>query len=174
MNPIEAAVAPLKDDAIKSAEIEANKIIAHVAEALKAHGGDLNKAAPYPDAFRVSAREYNRMKSMRNLFYSLVKTSQTSYMPDAPLMAVIVADKKERFIQGAKDTAAAQYDAFVAKLTYKIGDCDSAELDGNHVWSYSILTVKKGDVIERWKTRHVHNISKLGTLFPQWPTRKVK
>lgn len=81
----------------------------------------------------------------------------------------------EKFIQAAKADAAAQYEAFVAKLQQKIGEVKNATLKGNHVWSYSILTVEKPDgTVEHWKTQMIINVSKLGKMFNQFPTRKVK
>ena len=85
-------------------------------------------------------------------------------------------DREEiaRFIKNSKEEAAAQYDAFVAKLIRKIGVVETAELTGNHVWSYSYLNVTKADgTKESWKTQMIVNVSKLGKLFNQWPTRKV-
>jgi len=80
-----------------------------------------------------------------------------------------------RFIKSACENAAFQYDAFIAKLDKKIGEAVSAELSGNHVWSFSVLTVEKADgSIEHWKTQMIINFSKLGKMFNQFPTRKIK
>ena len=43
------------------------------------------------------------------------------------------------------------------------------------MWGYSVLTVTKEDgSVERWKTQQIMNISVLGLLFAQWPSRKMK
>ena len=83
--------------------------------------------------------------------------------------------KIDRFVAARKEQAAAEYDAFIAKLVKKIGPVVTAELDGNHVWSHSILTVvlKSGEQ-QRWKTQQITNISKYGKHFNQWPSRKMK
>ena len=86
----------------------------------------------------------------------------------------MVAKKEERFVQSAMEMAAAQYDAFVDQAGGKIGKCDAASLAGSHVWGHSILTVAKGETVERWKTQQIVNQSVLGTVFNQWPTRKLK
>ena len=82
--------------------------------------------------------------------------------------------REAKFVDDTMRDAAAQYDAFIAKLIRKIGDFDSATLTGSHVWGYSILTVTKGAATERWGTRQIVNQSVLGKLFNQWPSRKIK
>ncbi|MNE44768.1 hypothetical protein D3C80_1390130 [compost metagenome] len=79
------------------------------------------------------------------------------------------------FVKQAQENASAQYDAFIAKLEAKIGEVTAAILSGEHVWGHSILTVTKADgTTEKWKTQMIVNVSVLGNLFNQWPTRKVK
>jgi hypothetical protein len=62
--------------------------------------------------------------------------------------------------------------AFYASLVASA--CDSAELNGSRVWEHSILTGRKGDKVENWKTHQIWNVSKLGNEFPQWPMRLMK
>ena len=90
-------------------------------------------------------------------------------------MPMRVSSKKvAKFIVDAQNEAARQYDLFVAKLVLKIGKAESATLEGNHVWDHSTLTVVKAGNTERWNTKQIWNVSKLGKDFPQWPTRKLK
>lgn len=173
MHPVATAIAPLKTDAMNRAEQEAKKLVAHLTKELKSHSYDLNKVAPPPNSLRMSTRDYRAAKAKRDLFCMIVKTTQTSY--NAPLLATVDSTKVERFIEMSRGDAAAQYDAFIAKLVNKIGPCLSATIKGNHVWGYSILTVTKADAtIERWKTQMIVNTSKLGKLFNQWPSRRMK
>jgi hypothetical protein len=68
-----------------------------------------------------------------------------------------------------------QYTAFIQKLEGKVGAHTAAALDGSHVWGFSILTVTKADgTVEKWKTEQIINVSVLGKVFNQWPSRKVK
>lgn len=177
MNPIHTAVAPLKADAIVRAEQEAQKIVAHVAAQLAAHDFNLNATAPYPKTYG-STRDYAVAKATHNLYVSLTTVDEERNPRYGAAPAAYYVKMRNariaRFIAQAQEDAAAQYDAFVAKLTHKIGDCDSATLEGNHVWGHSLLTVTKANVTEKWKTRQIVNTSKLGRLFNQWPTRKVK
>ena len=55
----------------------------------------------------------------------------------------------------------------------KISNAKEAKLTGD-CWNYSLLeiTTEEGN-IEVWKTRMIINISKLGKMFNQFPTRKV-
>lgn len=179
-NPIEAAVAPLKADAILRAEKEAKAAIENVRANLEKCGWDMQIAAPFPfsrDTRWRSDAEIKSARSQHDFFSSLTEMRDGfSYSGriGAPCLVQMSEDRCNRFIEVSKFEAAAQYDAFVAKLVRKIGVCDSAELDGNHVWGWSILTVRKGAEIERWKTQQIVNVSKLGKLFNQWPSRKIK
>jgi hypothetical protein len=85
------------------------------------------------------------------------------------------AEGCDRFVTECRDEAAAQYEKFVSKLVRKIGDCETAALSGNHVWSNSLLKITKADgSVEHWKTQQITNRSVLGKYFPQWPSRKLK
>jgi hypothetical protein len=115
--------------------------------------------------------------SKHNLYLSVTAfdPSQSVRRMSDPHKRIASAAAEERFVAAAIELAATQYVAFVAKLVGKIGAVDSATLAGSHVWGYSILTVTKSDgSSERWQTQQIVNQSKLGTLFNQWPSRKVK
>lgn len=173
-NPIEAAVAPLKADAIKRAEQEANKLVDRVRTELAAAGNDLQKCAPYPRT-NVDRMTYQRYLSRYQLFHAICKLRAATRRLDDPNYADVNDALVLRFIDQAKADAAAQYEAFVAKLISKIGGVTEAVLEGNHVWSYSYLrVVTAAGEQQTWKTQQIVNVSKLGKLFNQWPTRKVK
>jgi hypothetical protein len=160
--PVGRAVHPLKAEAVKAANERAQAVVKSVTENLVKHGMDLNAAAPYP--FSMSAWD-NRAQAAQ---------AKNSHRMNAPYVVVMSPDGIEHFIAQSEQVAAAEYDAFICKLVNKIGDCDSATLDGSHVWAHSILTVTKPTGVERWKTQQIWNVSKLGNEFPQWPTRLMK
>jgi len=166
-NVIEKLIAPLKKDAIEKAEEKALEIIQDVKQRLEAAGNDLQICAPY-DRNSRNNRTYN-------LYRSLVTCRQPTHRMGDPVIADINERKCAVFVENSKTIAGLQYDYFIEKLVIKIGPVKSATLTGNHVWNFSILTVEKenGD-IEKWKTQMIVNVSKLGTLFNQWPTRKIK
>lgn len=159
VNPIEEAVRPLKEDAMNRAEKYAREVITQVIDALAAHS--LDECAPAPRAWTAptaTVEQYKAAQRKRDLYKGL--RSEAGQV---------------KFVQDARDNAAAQYEAFIGKLNSKIGTVTSAKLNGNHVWSHSILTVTKADgTTENWKTQTIINISKLGKVFNQYPTRKVK
>jgi hypothetical protein len=183
VSPIEAAVAPLKAEAMDRAEKFGREQVAKVYALLAAADWKVNAVAPYPNSIRMGRKEYMMAKGRRNFIDSLTTTrdeggkdingifiryDQSEYTVRACSEAV------ERVVQNARKNAAAQYDAFVGKLVMKVGAHDSATLTGSHVWGFSTLTVARGPVTERWKTQMILNVSKLGKLFNQFPTRKVK
>jgi len=159
MHPVATAVAPLKADAIDRAEQVARNIAKDVQTKLDAGHRFI---LPMQEMLKLSGLDYERYKLNQHFYYSLTLDNK-------------ISDKKfKAFIAMYRADAAAQYDAFVLKLVGKVGPCISATLDGNHVWGYSILTVTKTNTTERWKTQQIVNTSKLGKLFNQWPSRRMK
>lgn len=181
-HPIACAVMPVKAEAVERAKKVAQDTITQVLVELEAHGWDLNKAAPQPAATMRRA-DYQRAKSTRSLYESLTKPAPGTdtlpwYRPGAPMIRVRNEKSEAGFVKLAGEEAAVQYDAFVLKLVAKAdpkGECYGAKLDGSHVWGYSTLTVwRHNESAERWRTHTIVNVSKLGKVFNQWPTRKVK
>lgn len=175
-NVIIAAVAPLKADAIARAEKDARELVAKVAAKLEAAGWDLNVAAPSSDRRRDDERTQAIKDGRRSLYHSVTKSRpDQSYRLDAPYLVDMDPALVDRFIENAKRDAALQYDEFVAKLAIKVGKgATAATLEGNHVWGDSYLSVTMpGGIGQRWHTQQIVNVSKLGKLFNQWPTRRV-
>lgn len=173
-NKIEAAVAPLKADAITWAEREARGFIGKVKKELEANGWRIDIVAPFPKGNHWSA-EFQAARAKYHLYGSLVQTVSCSTMPGDPHIVEMAKARTAHFVQEATDGAAARYDAFVSKLIGKIGEVRDATLTGNHVWSHSLLTVTKPDGSqETWKTQQIVNVSKLGKPFNQWPSRKLE
>lgn len=171
-NPIEAAVAPLKADALTRAEKNAREMVAEYVAALAEMGG---ARYPYPKSFGMGREQYARAMAKYNVMNALTTPLKSTHRLGEPVLCKIDPAKVERFVQQAQEAAGLAYDAFVAKLVAKVGEVESAELTGNHVWGYSVLkVVKVGGVVESWKTQQIVNVSKLGLLFNQWPTRKMK
>jgi len=171
-NPVAAAVAHLKDEAIQAAAHEAVRTIEREAKILDEAAHDFGNPAPFPRSFNLGREEYLKKKAHYTLVSSLVSLRSTGINKwDAALSDA----KTARFVELAKEEAAAAYDLYVMKLVGKIGPCKTAKLVGNHIWSKSTLVVTFEDKLpEKWTTRTIINISKLGKVFLQWPTRKIK
>jgi len=174
MNAIENAVLPLKSEAVQRAEQEAQRMIDRIIAELEAAGWNLDVVAPQPNT-RMGRNEYVQMRAHRDLFTSVTTYTQTSRRPSEPDIRARSPEAEQRFIDEAKKDAAFQYDLFVAKLVKKVGETTDATLVGSHVWGHSILTVTLLDgSVQKWKTQMIVNVSKLGKLFNQFPTRIVK
>lgn len=176
MNPIETVVAPLKSEAMDRAEQYAKEVVATVRKELKAAGNDLHICAPYPDHKVIFGRfEFINAARKYDLFQKLCTWRRSGIPAFEPCLADVDSNHVAKFIKDARKDAALQYDLFVEKLCTKIGAVTKAELAGNHVWSFSFLTVTKANGSkEVWKTQQIMNVSKLGKVFAQWPTRKVR
>lgn len=171
LEPVGAAIYPLKAAAVARATQDAQKVVDRVAAELAEAGGVL---APYPTRRAVSERDYERAMSKYRLWSVLTVGDKTSYRPSDVQTGTMSENGAEWFIAQAQAQAAEQYDAFVCKLVNKIGDgATVATLDGSHVWGHSILTVTKPGGVERWKTQQIVNYSKFGLPYNQWPSRKV-
>lgn len=173
-NPVQAAVEPLKSDAIARAEKEARAIVDRLAKQLADAGNDVAIVAPRPRT-DIGRNGYLEMRSKRDMFNRIVRYRDKYRSFNGPQIADVCPELVERFVENSKRDAGLQYDAFVQKLVSKVGEATAAEIAGNHVWSRSTLTVTHPDgTTTRWRTQMIVNVSKLGLLFNQWPTRKVK
>lgn len=167
------AVEPLRADAVAAAEQRARNIAKALEEDLLAHAGDRHACAPCPQ-FRDGNVVAKRARY--NLLHRLTVSTSSGYRGECDQdPGCIDVDRVEKFVQDTKDEASRQYSIFIEKLSLKIGPCDGAKLEGNHVWGHSILTVTKdnGLTAQSWKTHEIVNTSVHGKLFCQWPTRLI-
>ncbi len=174
MTPIAAAVEPLRSAAMDRAEQFARSYAARLVAELEAAGWDAEISAPYPNSTRMSRPDYIAAKVHYEMVRRFTKgTSTYCRRPNDPDVREVNPEAIERFALEARREADAQYSAFIAKLEAKIGEHTSADLWGNHVWDYSILTVETPQGRQNWKTQQIVNVSKLGKVFNQWPTRQT-
>lgn len=176
-NPIVQVVLPLKADAAKRAEQYAKQMIERMRKALKTGEWDQNKVAPYPSGgglYRdfAAMAEYQLCVSLTEWDY---KKQPGSRGFNEPCIVKMAPARCKKFVERTIKDAEAQYDAFVLKLTEKIGKTKTASLKGNHIWDESFMTVVlvNGET-QVWHTQQITNISKLGKVFSQWPTRKLR
>ena len=182
MNAIALAVEPLRAAAVEAATLKAREFLTRVSETLVKNDGDLNNFAPYPNG-NMMRKDYVAALNYRKALESVTKHDEARYelegifsgRPRGPYYRRMDFDVSARFVKNAQEDASSQFDAYIAKLNAKIGEVKTATLEGNFVWSYSIITVTKEDgSVENWKTQMILNVSVLGKLFNQFPTRKVK
>ena len=175
ISPIALAVAPLKNDAMDAAAEYAKGVIDKIAAELESVGMDRALYAPYPKAWHMAKAEYRAKAAKYAIVHKLTRGLETSRRPNTPDICKMDEEFCERFVAECREDAALQYEKFVCKLVHKIGECESAVLSGNHVWSNSLLKIAKaGGEIENWSTKQITNRSVLGKYFPQWPSRKMK
>lgn len=179
---ISAAVSHLKEPSMERAEEATRSLAERYQITLEAAGWDLEVAYPYPSSTHHSSADFHAMKARRNMAQRLSKydteRNGVSRRPRTPNYRIWDPEGVEALVVQAREQAAHQYDAFVAKLVDKVeadGPVVEAILTGEHVWGHSILTVCHADgTTHQWRTEMIINVSKLGTLFNQWPTRKLK
>ena len=175
-HPIYKVLHPFIVEAQNSALTAAHEKIERIREGMAMVGNDLEIYAPYPDSIKENRESYIAKKAKHNFIVSIT-TSDREFCRkfDDPDIRHLDNLKCNSFLEEVKKTAALDYEAYIMKLIRKIGECEEAEITGNHVWSFSILTVKKENgSTEKWKTQRILNQSKFGKIFNQWPSRKVK
>lgn len=170
MNQIEQAVAPLKADCVARTVEFTRDYLTKFATRLV--GTDLNLLQPHT---KMKRSDYIQAKERSGLASRVCETANVPYRNRfEPNMAVAVNQEAiEWLVEDAAKDAALSFDSYVRKLTQKVGECDTATVVGN-LWMGSTLTVTKGDVTERWNTKIIVNVSCLGKVFNQFPTRLKK
>jgi len=186
-SPVRIAVEPLKAEAIAKAEASAREQIAALTAELEAGGWDLNVVAPLPPRppvgmnansgeFMMMRMERLRAEQERERFSGLfIPPGGTEPLRGQPYIVKPYEWGQERYIRECKESADAAYEKYICKLEKKCGEVVSAELEGNHLWGYSHLTVVDADGNETvYRTQTIWNMSRYGKMFNQYPTRKVK
>ena len=173
ITPIAEAVNPSREAAVEHAVDRANKLIESIKAELISAEMNLDMVAPMPNS-KMSREEYKQTMARYQFVNNITERPVTRRVSEARIALGFNQEGIDRFIEAIKIDAASEFDAYVAKLEAKVGDCVAATVDGN-LWNESILIVTKADgAVERWKTQMIINISSLGKLFNQFPTRKLK
>jgi len=178
MTPIAQAVEPLRQAAVNCAAQYAEDFVTSIYEKLDACDWDIKAAYPMPRG-TMDRAAYKQAMMMHTLARRLTTTDTVKHpfgclRHGDPHYVMPHAEAKAQYVAEARKDASLQYDAFIAKLEQKVGAHTEATLTGDHVWGYSFLTVTTASGTQRWKTQQIMNVSKLGTVFNQWPTRLVK
>lgn len=171
-----AAVEPLRADAIARAEQRFRNWVARIEAELDAVGNDLQAYAPHP---HFTDGDYKQKLAFRDAVKAIVTRKENSLIVSRrrndPEIVSISAEKVERFVRDARENASASFDAYAAKLAGKVGEIRSASICGASLWNGSLLTVEtEAGTSQRWHTQQIINVSSLGKVFSQWPTRLRK
>lgn len=156
------------------------------------NGGDIEKVYPYPSSC-IARREYvqarKRYEWSRNVTERLPLGQDPSDKEYAPGKFMRTGCRRPgdpyyvRMKQEAYESAKAEaikaadcsIDGYIHKLVGKIGDDIQFAVYAGDLWFGSTLTARLGSgEHQHWKTKCILNVSCLGTVFNQWPTRKIK
>jgi hypothetical protein len=179
-NPIAEAIAPQKTECVDRAEKAFINYVENTIKPLLAeHGYDINKAAPRPSGMRDSRASYVFKQNFRAQIQNITESANNNewgYRKHGdPELVRISEERYARAIEQVRKDAGASFDAYVAKLTAKIGAGPVEASVVGRLWDYSILTVTMADgSIQKWRTQQILNVSCLGKVFNQWPTRRMK
>jgi hypothetical protein len=168
-----------KAEAITRARKEAEDMVARILAELEAVDWKINAVAPYPrsNMGQIAYQMARQKRSLRDMLTQSnaehngwrIRYDHADYLVEADAKGIA------RFIEQNEREAALQYDMFICKMVNKVGEVTDASITGTHIWGHSVLTVTlPNGTVERWKTQQIVNQSKLGLLFNQWPSRKMK
>lgn len=176
------ATAPQRVEARERAMAFAQQRVDNMSAKLAEHGWNIDKAAPYPSG-NVGRNMYAAMQSLRTSYGSVTQPADKSgsHRWGEPKIVEMSPKAVKAFIEQAGRDSDVNFDAYLVKLTGKLVEFDEktpvtdAKVDGAHIWDGSVLTVTRKDgSVEKWKTTMILNVSKLGLVFNQFPTRKQK
>ena len=186
-SPVRIAVEPLKAEAVAKAEAAAREHIDSLTAELEAGGWDLGVVSPMPPrppvGMNPDSGEYMMIRlaritaeNDRERFQRLFRAAERYRNPlDDNYVVAPNEYGQEKYIEECKQAADLAYEKYICKMEKKCGEVVSAELEGNHVWGYSHLTVVDADGNKSvYRTQTIWNFSCKGKMFNQYPTRKVK
>lgn len=136
-----------------------------VAKRLEEHGWDFKAAFPYNAYSQTSVR-------LRQIARTLVVSIGPCVLrPSEPELVAMRPNLAEEQAKDAQRAVAGFLEAFAAKMVEKSGGvAEEVSYAGSaDPFSNSVLTI---DGV-KWHTKCIINVSKLGKLFNQWPTRRV-
>lgn len=171
-NPIYAAIAPQKDAAVAHAMEYTRERLTEWVKQFPV-GSDLKDLAPRGDSWKDSRKTYQSKNARHNLACRVLLLDRGTHPHYTQKVLGVDEEGIERLCNEAGNEAATSFNLYVAKLTEKVGTCDSASVTG-WLWQNSVLRVTKGATVERWNTQQIVNFSVYGKAFNQWPTRLLK
>jgi hypothetical protein len=156
---------------VERALSHAQEFIARVRADLAAVEGQIDQIAPHPRN-NMSGAQYKQAQARRASIVAICDISGDRFYGQ---IATISDRKASLYCGEVALAAAASCRAWINKLIAKIGPkaIASANVTGS-LWTGSTLRVTFEDgSAEVWTTKCIVNVSSLGKLFNQWPTRKV-
>lgn len=163
-----------------------NAILAHLRSGVDAllrgladAGWDAEKFAPFPHGnmsriqYVMAKQKYEEVRRWTKTTLKWGCRSPKDPDPREPLPREVI---EQRLLAQAEEMTKSDFDSYVAKLSGKIGEpIRSAKLVG-HLWQSSVLEVvlAESGKVQKWSTQMILNVSCLGKLFNQWPTRLTK
>ncbi len=150
--------------------------------ALSASGCDLNKVHPFPNKKELSKKDY--AEKLEDYNWSHAVTQGHRDLSDVYGSSTCYRQIKKDAFEAARKEAiqAADFsiDSYILKMAGKIGPGDYKVVYTGDLWNGSQIEVRAEDVnvgiyrvVQNWYTRCIINVSCLGTVFNQWPTRRV-
>lgn len=173
---LKAALAPteeiLRNEYARQLTAQMDKVLTELAE----DGWDACKRYDYPSS-SMSRVAYVAQVARYNLCNALTKGAKPSRGMHEPNIRVVKEGNFERIAKQAAEMARAALEGFAHKLAGKIDATGIVATEvkysgGLNPWGFNHVYVNGNEQV--WRTKMIINVSCLGKLFNQWPTRLVK
>lgn len=156
----------------------ANKQLDRVIAELERDGMDARINFDYPSSSKFRTRDaYKQQEAKYNFRCKFFKSRKCSISMSEPDFVDLKANAREMIAAEAAKLAKLSLEGFIAKLAAKIDatgiKVETVSYEGSIAPAqYSFLKVNGGAQV--WKSQMILNVSSLGKLFNQWPTRLMK
>ena len=178
------AMAPSRDQFKTAIKAKLTDDLSKLESDLKAADWDFRKARPFP-ATNIGREAYIRMEEARRDALRWVDFANPSGSMKGPQPCTLQgtpSEREARLESKSNQLADESYQAFTFKLADKIAEAAGGKevksvthVSGGDVWGWSTLRAGLADGSEiRLETKQIINVSCLGKLFNQWPTRVAK
>jgi hypothetical protein len=173
---IATAVEPMRIHSMDRAENYMKARINRTLDVIAEHGWNRQSAFPYPSARGKSVAQFRSEKADYDFALMITEIAQAATYTNNTTTVKGSRTKIAKLINEVRKSASSAFDAYVAKLTNKIGDgITSATIQDNNVWEDSDLVITRNDgTTEVWNTKCITNYSVYGLAYNQFPTRQIK
>jgi len=181
---VKTAIAPVRNQLRDALHDQITRYVTKLETDMKAANWDLDKALPRPrgSMSKAAYRQATDARTSAQHWLEPVNRSCSMADPNTMKFKEEPAARAKTIAANAERLADESFAEYAHKLTGKITEeAKGREVvsvghrgDGN-VWGWSTLTAKLNDgTTIDFKTRQIINVSSLGKLFNQWPTRIAK
>ena len=151
---------------------------------LEEAGWDSEKAFPYPSSSVMNRMQYRMACDNYKHCHAITESAPGApccRRPHEPNMRVKKQGLAAKNRNAAKKLATDSVNSWIVKMGKKVADTKQGEITSAvyagacSPWEFSVLTISlDSGTVQKWKTKMILNVSCLGKIFNQYPSRLLK